>query len=37
MGLGVVTGVGHGGITCVLLTQFSNFDMNTHVSNFLDL
>ena len=25
MGQGVVTGVGHGGITCVLQTQFSSF------------
>ena len=24
MGQGVVTGVGHGGITCVLQTQFSS-------------
>ena len=25
MGLGVRTGLGHGGITCVLQTQFSSF------------
>ena len=25
MGQGIVTGVGHGGITCVLQTQFSSF------------
>ena len=25
MGQGVRTGLGHGGITCVLLTQFSSF------------
>ena len=26
MGQGVRTGLGHGGITCVLQTQFSSFD-----------
>ena len=25
MGQGVMTGLGHGGITCVLQTQFSSF------------
>ena len=29
MGQGVRTGLGHGGITCVLRTQFSSFFSNT--------
>ena len=28
MGQGVSTGLGHGGITCVLQTQFSSFFLN---------
>ena len=28
MGQGVRTGLGHGGITCVLQTQFSSFRLN---------
>ena len=31
MGQGVRTGLGHGGITCVLQTQFSSFFFDLHV------
>ena len=31
MGQGVRTGLGHGGITCVLQTQFSSFYISTPV------
>ena len=30
MGQGVRTGLGHGGITCVLQTQFSSFSFFAH-------
>ena len=29
MGQGVKTGLGHGGITCVVQTQFSSFMLNS--------
>ena len=31
MGQGVRTGLGHGGITCVLQTQFSSFFFTLHM------
>ena len=33
MGRGLRTGLGHGGITCVLQTQFSSFSFYTAVQN----
>ena len=30
MGQGVRTGLGHGGITCVLQTQFSSYENDTN-------
>ena len=37
MGQGVRTGLGHGGITCVLQTQFSSFTHETASVLFLAL
>ena len=33
MGQGVRTGLGHGGITCVLQTQFSSLDKESQSEN----
>ena len=33
MGQGVRTGLGHGGITCVLQTQFSSFYLSEDMEN----
>ena len=32
MGQGVRTGLGHGGITCILQTQFSSFKIFYHIN-----
>ena len=37
MGQGVRTGLGHGGITCVLQTQFSSFYSETYIIHRWDL